>query len=217
MSEKHEEEYPMKRAFSLLIAIAGVISLTAGAWAQGQSAFGMVDLKRVVDEYEQRKTLESQLQQMRDQMRAKLQWRANNLLLEEAEITEYENLASITNPTEQQKQRMQQIEQKSQQLNQELSQLRQKNPPSEQEVQRINQLTAIENRNKETLMRMQDEYEQQLNTKRDEMINQMLQDIRKAVAAVAQEKKLAVVFDSTQVLYASNDITSDVIRRLNRK
>lgn len=217
MSEKHEEEYPMKRAFSLLIAIAGMIGLTAGAWAQGQSTFGMVDLKRVVDEYEQRKTLESQLQQMRDQMRAKLQWRANNLLLEEAEITEYENLASITNPTDQQKQRMQQIEQKSQQLNQELSQLRQKNPPSEQEVQRINQLTAIENRNKETLMRMQDEYEQQLNTKRDEMINQMLQDIRKAVAAVAQEKKLAVVFDSTQVLYASNDITSDVIRRLNRK
>ncbi|GBC96668.1 hypothetical protein HRbin16_02477 [bacterium HR16] len=154
---------------------------------------------------------------MRDQMRAKLQWRANNLLLEEAEITEYESLASITNPTDQQKQRMQQIEQKSQQLNQELSQLRQKNPPSEQEVQRINQLTAIENRNKEILMRMQDEFEQQLNTRRDEMINQMLQDIRKAVAAIAQEKGLAVVFDSTQVLYASNDITSDVIKRLNKK
>lgn len=210
----------MKQTFSLLIAIAGIISLTAGAWAQGRGAaggFGMVDLKRVVDEYEQRKTLESQLQQMRDQMRAKLQWRANNLLLEEAEITEYESLASITNPTDQQKQRMQQIEQKSQQLNQELSQLRQKNPPSEQEVQRINQLTAIENRNKEILMRMQDEFEQQLNTRRDEMINQMLQDIRKAVAAIAQEKGLAVVFDSTQVLYASNDITSDVIKRLNKK
>ena len=69
----------------------------------------------------------------------------------------------------------------------------------------------------ETLMRMQDEFEQQLNTRRDEMINQMLQDIRKAVAAIAQEKGLAVVFDSTQVLYASNDITSDVIKRLNKK
>ncbi|MCS6830205.1 MAG: OmpH family outer membrane protein [Armatimonadota bacterium] len=207
----------MRQAFSLLIAIAAVTMLTVGAWAQAPGAFGMVDLKRVVDEYEQRKTLESQLQQMRDQMRAKLQWRANNLLLEEAEITEYENLASITNPTEQQKQRKQQIEQKSQQLNQELSQLRQKNPPTEQEVQRINQLTAIENRNKEALMQRQEQFEQELNARRDEMINQMLQDIRKAVAAVAQEKRLAVVFDSTQVLYASNDITSDVIRRLNRR
>jgi len=210
----------MKQAFSLLIAIAGIISLSASAWAQGRGAsggFGMVDLKRIVDEYEQRKTLENQLQQIRDQMRAKLQWRANNLLLEEAEIAEYESLSSLTNPTDQQKQRMQQIEQKSQQLNQELSQLRQKNPPSEQEVQRINQLTAIENRNKEALTRMQDQFEQELSTRRDEMINQMLQEIRKAVAAIAQEKGLAVVFDSTQVLYASNDITSDVIKRLNKK
>jgi Skp family chaperone for outer membrane proteins len=210
----------MKQALSLLIAIAGIISLSASAWAQGRGAaggFGMVDLKRIVDEYEQRKTLENQLQQIRDQMRAKLQWRANNLLLEEAEIAEYESLSSLTNPTDQQKQRMQQIEQKSQQLNQELSQLRQKNPPSEQEVQRINQLTAIENRNKEALTRMQDQFEQELSTRRDEMINQMLQEIRKAVAAIAQEKGLAVVFDSTQVLYASNDITSDVIKRLNKK
>ncbi len=210
----------MKRVFCLLIAIAGIATLTTGAWAQARGAsggFGMVDLKRVVDEYEQRKTLEAQLQQMRDQMRARLQWRANNLLLEESEISEYENLAGLANPNDQQKQRMQQIEQKSQQLNQELSQLRQKNPPSEQEVQRINQLTAIENRNKETLVQMQDQFEQQLNARRDEMINQMLQEIRKAVAAVAQEKGLAVVFDSTQVLFASNDITSDVIKRLNKK
>lgn len=210
----------MKQAFSLLITIAGILSLTAGAWAQARGTaggFGMVDLKRVVDEYEQRKVLESQLQQMSDQMRAKLQWRANNLLLEEAEIAEYENLASLSNPTEQQKQRMQQIEQKSQQLNQELSQLRQKNPPSEQEVQRINQLTAIENRNKEVLRQQQDQFERQLSARRDEMINQLLQDIRKAVAAIAQEKGLAVVFDSTQVLFASNDITNDVIKRLNKK
>lgn len=210
----------MKQAFSLLIAIAGILGLTAGAWAQARGAaggFGMVDLKRVVDEYEQRKVLESQLQQMSDQMRAKLQWRANNLLLEEAEINEYEKLASLSNPTEQQKQRMQQIEQKSQQLNQELSQLRQKNPPSEQEVQRINQLTTIENRNKEALRQQQDQFEQQLSARRDGMINQLLQDIRKAVAAIAQEKGLAVVFDSTQVLFASNDITDDVIKRLNKK
>jgi len=207
----------MKRTFSLLLAIAGISVLSNGAWAQGTGAFGMVDLKRVVDEYDQRKALEAQLQQMRDQMRAKLQWRANNLLLEEAELSEYENLASITNPTDQQKQRMQELEQKSRQLNEELSQLRQKNPPTEQDTQRINQLTAIENRNREALVQLQDQFEQQLNARRDEMINQMLQDIRKAVAAVAQEKKLAVVFDSTQVLYASNDITTDVIKRLNRK
>ncbi|MER3472709.1 MAG: hypothetical protein C4335_01455 [Armatimonadota bacterium] len=210
----------MRQAVSLLLAIAGILSLTAGAWAQARGAgggFGMVDLKRVVDEYEQRKVLESQLQQMSDQMRAKLQWRANNLLLDESEIAEYQNLASLSNPTEQQKQRMQQIEQKSQQLNQELSQLRQKNPPSEQEVQRINQLTAIENRNKEALAQQQDQFERQLSARRDEMINQMLQEIRKAVAAIAQEKGLAVVFDSTQVLFASNDITNDVIKRLNKK
>lgn len=210
----------MRRVLSLLFAVAGIVSLTVNAWAQARGAtggFGMVDLKRVVDEYEQRKTMEGQLQQLRDQMRAKLQWRANNLLLEDAEITEYENLSSLANPTDQQRQRLQAIEQKSQQLNQELSQLRQKNPPSEQEVQRINQLTAAENRNRENLARIQDDYEQQLNARRDEMINQMLQEIRKAVAAVAQEKGLAVVFDSTQVLFASNDITNDVIRRLNRK
>jgi outer membrane protein len=207
----------MRRTFRWLIAVTSIAILSAGAWAQGASAFGMVDLKRVVDEYDQRKTLESQLQQLRDQMRAKLQWRANNLLLEEAEISEYENLASITNPTQEQRQRMQQLEQKSRQLNEELSQLRQKNPPTEQEAQRINQLTAIENRNRELLIQLQDQFEQQLNARRDEMINQMLQDIRKAVAAVAQEKKLLVVFDSTQVLYAANDITNDVIRRLNRK
>lgn len=210
----------MRQGLSLLLAIAGILSLTAGAWAQARGAgggFGMVDLKRVVDEYEQRKVLESQLQQMSDQMRAKLQWRANNLLLDESEIAEYENLASLSNPTEQQKQRMRQIEQKSQQLNQELSQLRQKNPPSEQEVQRINQLTAIENRNKEALAQQQDQFERQISARRDEMINQMLQEIRKAVAAIAQEKGLAVVFDSTQVLFASNDITNDVIKRLNKK
>lgn len=210
----------MKRFLSLLIIAAGVMFLASSVWAQARGApsgFGAVDLKRVVDEYEQRKTMEQQLQQLRDQLRVKLQWRANNLLLSEEEINEYENLASLTNPTQQQRQRIQQIEQKSQQLNQELSALRQKNPPTEQEVQRINQLTASENRNKEVLAQKQDQFEQELSTRRDEMINQMLQDIRKAVAAVAQEKALAVVFDTSMVLYASNDITNDVIRRLNRK
>lgn len=210
----------MKNSLTLLIAAVSVLGLSISGWAQGRNAsggFGMVDLKRVVDEYEQRRTLEGQLQQLRDQLRARLQWRANNLLLEEAEITEYENLSSLPNPTDQQRERMRQIEQKSQQLNQELSQLRQKNPPSEQEVQRINQLTALENRNREAVLQLQEQFEQQLENRRNEMINQMLQEIRKAVAAVAQEKGLAVVFDSTQVLFASNDITNDVIRRLNRK
>lgn len=210
----------MIRLCTVCLAVAAILGWQASVWAQARNApggFGVVDLKRVVDEYEQRRVLESQLQQMRDQLRARLQWRANNLLLEEAEITEYEQLSSITNPTEQQRQRMQQIEQKSQQLNRELSELRQKNPPSEQEVQRINQLTAIENRNRESLLQKQEQFEQELNTRREEMINQMLQEIRKAVAAVAQEKGLAVVFDSSFVLFASNDITSDVIRRLNRK
>lgn len=210
----------MKNSLTLLIAAVSVLALSISGWAQGRNAsggFGMVDLKRVVDEYEQRRTLEGQLQQLRDQLRARLQWRANNLLLEEAEITEYENLSSLPNPTDQQRERMRQIEQKSQQLNQELSQLRQKNPPSEQEVQRINQLTALENRNREAVLQLQEQFEQQLENRRNEMINQMLQEIRKAVAAVAQEKGLAVVFDSTQVLFASNDITNDVIRRLNRK
>lgn len=210
----------MIRVYTLLLALAALLGWQTSVWAQARGAtggFGVVDLKRVVDEYEQRKVLEGQLQQMRDRMRATLQWRANNLLLDEAEIAEYEQLSSITNPTDQQKQRMQQIEQKSQQLNRELSDLRQKNPPSEQETQRINQLTAIENRNKEALLQKQDQFEQELNTRREEMVSQMLQEIRKAVAAVAQEKGLALVFDSAFVLYASNDITSDVIRRLNRK
>jgi len=210
----------MNRIVYLLVAMASVVCLSTSAWAQGRGAtggFGMVDLKRVVDEYDQRRALEGQLQQLRDQMRAKLQWRANNILLEEAEISEYENLASLTNPTQQQRQRMQQLEQKARQLAEGLNQLRQKNPPADQDVQRINQLTALENRNREALIRLQDQFEQELNARRDEMINQMLQEIRKAVAAVAQEKGLAVVFDSTQVLYAANDITNDVIKRVNRK
>ena len=40
--------------------------------------------------------------------------------------------------------------------------------------------------------------------------------MKEAIAAVAQQRGLAVVFDSKLALYTANDVTDDVLKRLNK-
>jgi len=67
----------------------------------------------------------------------------------------------------------------------------------------------------QALQAIHDDYSQRLNQQSDQVDQQTLDDIRSAVAAIAKQKGLSVVFDSTYAIYTANDITQAVIAKLN--
>jgi Skp family chaperone for outer membrane proteins len=70
---------------------------------------------------------------------------------------------------------------------------------------------------REALQSLAQQLSQQLEQQVQQVSKQVDATVRETVAQVAKEKKLALVFSAGAILYAENDITDEVIKRLNER
>jgi len=77
-------------------------------------------------------------------------------------------------------------------------------------------LTKERQSNKAAIDQLKADYTDQLRAQQDKVSTQFTDIVRQAIAAVAKEKSLGVVFDSTVAIWTANDITDDVLKRLNK-
>ncbi|MHB1459941.1 MAG: OmpH family outer membrane protein [Armatimonadota bacterium] len=192
------------------------VGISAGAHAQ---AFGAVDLAKVNESLVKIKDIDSQVKAKHGLFQSQLDWMQENQLLSEADYKEYLVISAVAKPNDAQKSKLTAMKDKAKQLSTELSMLRQKNPLSDTEKLRMNELTSIEKINKQYIQDYGQESSENLKLFQENLERQLWLDVRAAVTDVATRKKLSVVFTISPdtVLYASNDITDEVVKRLASK
>lgn len=198
--------------------LIGIIALAALSLSIATAqTFGMVDFEKVINESELAKSSLTELEGMQRQYNAVLQILQDSLLVTDEERQELTNLLMLPTPTDAQRQRVQAIATTARQRSDELSTLRQKPTPTETEKAALDRFTQMETRSREALQGMAQQLDQQLQTRLNESRNKVRNEIKSVIATVAKEKKIAVVFDASGVLFCDNDLTEEVIKRLNAK
>lgn len=197
-----------------LLTLGTTLCAMALAFAQNM---GVVDYERVINESTYVKTRLEQLQALEQRYRGALQVLQENAILTDEERQEMTTLLLADNLNDAQRQRLQQLGTTSRQRSEELQALRQKPSPSETEKAALERFTQMEVRSREALQALAQQLSQQLEQRVQQSRNEVRKIIRDVIGQIAKEKKLSVVFTADTVLFAENDITEEVIKRLDER
>jgi Skp family chaperone for outer membrane proteins len=81
---------------------------------------------------------------------------------------------------------------------------------------RLTALTDARSKGAAALQGAMGDYEKQLDERQKQVGQQIVDEIRTAIGRVAKARGLVLVLDGALALYASNDITADVLKELNK-
>lgn len=186
--------------------------------APGELRIGSVDIGRTLMEYKERQKSSEQVQVMRQNLNRVLERLrdASAVILPEAEAADLSKIYEKTAPSDDEKKRADELEKKARSLSDEFRGLQNVAAPSDPQRQRLSELAAQQRKTNDALQVVQTGYEDRLQQMDRQLTQKLGEDIKAAVAKVAQEKNLTAVFDSQVALYTSNDITADVLKQLNK-
>ncbi|MBI2844120.1 MAG: OmpH family outer membrane protein [Armatimonadetes bacterium] len=202
---------------ALIITMVLTSALAAQVVAADALPVGYVDIPAVFQDYEKTKTSNTDLEAFSKQLIQKLQTLTENKLLAENERKELSDLAVKPNATDQDKARIKELQDREKALDLELKDLQNKKEPTEQEKARLKELQDKSSKADEEITKLRESSEQQFEDKKEEMSQQIRDDILKAIDAVAKQKNLNMVVDKMAVLFGGTDITQDVLAQLNGK
>ena len=204
----------------LLGALAG--DPASAADANTAVAIGSIDADRVFNEYEKRIQLYQNLANLKAELEQKLALRNDNLLLTDAEFKQLLDLKLNPKQQEADAKKIEELLAISRQRDKELETLQQKQDATDAEKARRTELANQKNNVTKALEDERENYQTELDKQTIEANREVALDVQTAVADVAKNKNLAIVFNKSFgaiefVLYSSNDITDDVLKRLNKK
>jgi len=202
---------------ALTLFCTGFSAVTASAaTAQSAPVFGSVDIQKVLANTSKQTAIDAQLNVLKTKLTNEIKEQAANSMLSATDQQELGTLLGKSNPTDQDKSRISILEGQAQKDATDLATLQQvKNPTSDQTTE-LNRLTKEGQDATGILQGVNDDYSAQLRAESDKLTAQLAATVRAAIADVAQQKGLSVVFDAQVALYTANDITDDVTKRLNK-
>ena len=203
----------MRHPMKVIVSIMMVLGISMAVQAQ---QFGAVDLAKVNESLVKIRNVEKQISDKRALFQSQLDWMQENMMLNKDEYKEYVTISAAAKPDDTQKSRLVALKDSSKKLSDELNILRQKNPLTDTEKLRLNELTSIEKVNREYIQDYRSDATDQLKQFQDDLERKLWLDVKAAVNDVASKKKYTIVFSISpeSVLYSSNDITEEVIKRL---
>ncbi len=137
-------------------------------------------------------------------------------LLEDNEVQELKDLRTMVALTPEQKIRLQQLESLSDAREQEFTTLSQKGQLTADEQARMNALTQIA-RKRAPAVEAEDRRLQQVSQKKnEEMSAPFSAAVQNALEKVAKQHNVSVIFTKDSVLWASLDLTDEVLTELNK-
>jgi Skp family chaperone for outer membrane proteins len=137
-------------------------------------------------------------------------------MLSKAEQVELGGLLSKVNPTDADRNRSNALQAQASKAAQQLTDLQQKKDPAPADTALVASLTSQYETGKAALQEVGDGYQEQLKTLSDKDNADFTQSVKDAIIAVAQQRGLSVVFTSDIAVYTANDITDDVVKRINK-
>ena len=205
-----------------ILAIIANFAVAAEVKPSTGLVFGTADADSVFKDYTKRQQLYSDLDALKAKLEGELELRNANRLLTDDEFKQLVDLQAKAAKTDAEQKKIDELLATSKQRDQDLQTLQQKSDATDAEKA---QRTELENRLKTVQQALQDnktKFEDELNKRLIDANKLVTADIETAVAAVAKEKGLSVVFNKSFgaaefVLYSSVDITPDVLKKLNKK
>lgn len=203
------------------IVLCIVFAVSASGQDKKPGAFGIVDFERLQTDYKKKAALESDLQALESTLRKRLGRRDTMPFLTEEEHKELDKLHEkpITERTDVEKKRITELEQKSETLSKDINALRMKPEKDLTEADKAKIKPAEEHWQKalQALAAQKEAADRQLQQFIRDNTATLKKDVNEAVRKVAEQKGLAIVFNSEVAPYASVDITTQVLSELNAK
>ncbi len=202
---------------SAALALAPLAAHAKAAPASGDMpVFGSVDINKLQTQSSKKAKYDTDLHALVDRLNTAFKQQASSIMLSKAEQTELGGLLSKTNPTEADHNRINALQAQASKAATELTDLQQKKDPTPADTARVDVLTRQYESGKTALQEVGDGYQGQLKALSDKDNTDFTQSVKEAIAAVAQQRGLSVVFTSDVAVYTTNDITDDVVKRINK-
>ncbi len=209
---------------ALVAAVAIILSIfmVAPALAADAQVFATVDIEKAFNDYTKKQDLDKQIMTDLQGLQSKLELRKTHEMLSSAEFEELATLKAKVKPTDAEKKRTEELEGASTARAQELQTLRQKTTPTDEEK---NRMAALQSQVTQTGTELKDAAKQadtDWQKKRYDLSKQVMDDVQTQVAAVAKAKGITMVFnksvgETVLVVFSANDITDEVLKKLNKK
>lgn len=193
-----------------------LLARPAQAAPSGMPTFGSVDIQKLQSQSAKKARYDTELHALADRLNTAFTQQAASIMLTKPEQTELGGLLSKANQTETDRTRIAVLQAQANKAAQELTDLQQAKTPSPADTARIAALTSQYDAGKAALSEIGDGYQTQLKALQDKDNTEFTQSVKGAIAAVAQQRGLSVVFDSNLAVYTTNDITEDVVKRINK-
>lgn len=211
---------PVTQRIALIIAIGiAVVGIGCGAGfaADPPVKIAVVDMEKVNRDAPRMKQYMEEISIYKTTLLQKLDIRSQNMLLSPADIEELVAKKILTNPTEQDKNRIKELEGNQEKLDKELKDLEQTKDLNDQQKGRINELRAIKKKSEDTGNALSKDYETQYSNKVQEMDKLAAADLKEAIQKIATAKGYTVVVVKEAVLLGGTDISDEVVSKLDRK
>jgi Skp family chaperone for outer membrane proteins len=227
----------MKRLF-ITVPLLCLTLLLPKAQAEG---IGYVDMQRVLNEFTHADEAQKQLQDYANSLQEVVNRHVSNYMLTSQERDELKQLIAKPNLTDSEKKRLQELETLASDRQKELQNLENLQNPTDTQKQRLNELQTLRQTASKDIDAVVQEYNNQLNQKRQEILGKLDQDIRarlqklgisikenedlgpyidqairRAIEQVAKANNISLVLSNQVVLYGGVDITDKVIQGLTK-
>ncbi|MDQ2687264.1 MAG: OmpH family outer membrane protein [Armatimonadota bacterium] len=199
-----------------LLAFQSHTPARADAAPSASFAFGSVDLSKILAGYKKKANLDQQIQALSQKLDAQFKQQVSSDMLSAANQQTLTTLLSKPTLSDADKAQITMLQQQSTKDAAELAALQQKQNPSAEDTARMQALTQQRQTGQQALQDTADAYKAQVQTEQDRLSAQLSATVRTAVGDVAKEHKLMMVFDAQITVYSANDITDDVLARLNK-
>ncbi|GEM_PF-417221 len=212
-------------AGGVLLFLMGGAGVGTAARAQGGAqpapaapVFGMVDVGKVLNESKSRQDAGAAIMQLQQRLLDILRRldKGTARFLDEKEVAELGALYEKTTLTDAEKKRVGELEQKGDLASSQLTRLQNVPNPDPEQARMLTELMDRQTRGNEHLQKFAEALDKRLKDQERDINTKMLGEVRAAVAKVAKQKNLAAVFTGDVAIYAPVDITSDVLKEINK-
>lgn len=193
-----------------------VFARPAQAAPAGLPTFGSVDIQKLQTQSSRKAKYDADLHALADRLDTAFKQQTSSIMLTRAEQTELGGLLSKANPNDADRARVAALQGQAARTAQELANLQQAKAPTPADTARLAALTGQYQSGQAALQEVGDGYQVQLKKLSDQDNAEFTRSVREAITAVAQQKGLSVVFTSDIAVYTTNDITEDVVKRINK-
>ncbi len=205
---------------SITMCTAFAVAAT-GTPEKNPGAYATVDFAKIQGEYKAKASAETEIRTMQDKLDRQLQRRDSMPFLTEDEQKELDRLTDkdVAQRSDAEKKRIEELTNKGVQLSNEVNALRQKQEKdlTDADKKKIRDAEETYVKAQQTFTAMKESRDTKLREYAQSQSEALMKNVRAAIAHVAEQKGVAIVFNSEVAPYAGVDITSSVVTELNNK